>query len=415
MRDKLGIGIVGAGFMARFHLQAFVGVRNADIVGITSRTKERAESAAALARGLGIGDTKAYASVKDLVTAPGVDAVWIVAPNFTRLDTMREIAKYGKGKLIGVACEKPLGRNVREALEMLQLVESMEIPHGYLENQVFMPSVTRGKEIVWARGAGTTGRPYLARCAEEHSGPHEPWFWSGEQQGGGVLNDMMCHSIEAARFLVTEPGKPRDSVRPKTVSGEIATLKFSRKEYIERLKKDFGVDYARAPAEDFARASVTWEAEDGSPIVTECTTSWSFVGPGLRLSLEVMGPEYYMHGASLNNHLEVFFSRRVTGKVGEDLVEKQNAEQGLMPVVPDEANEYGYVAENRHMVEAFRKGERPSETFSDGVEVTCLLMAAYKSAEEGKRLTWPVTDLHEYVPAPARETYTSKDLFLGAK
>ena len=59
MRNRLGIGIVGAGFMARFHLQSFVGVRNADIVGITSRTREKAESAAALARGLGLGDTKA--------------------------------------------------------------------------------------------------------------------------------------------------------------------------------------------------------------------------------------------------------------------------------------------------------------------------------------------------------------------
>ncbi len=50
--------------------------------------------------------------------------------------------------------------------------------------------------------------PILARAAEEHSGPHMPWFWEGELQGGGVLNDMMCHSVEVARYLLTPPGQP---------------------------------------------------------------------------------------------------------------------------------------------------------------------------------------------------------------
>ena len=43
----------------------------------------------------------------------------------------------------------------------------------------------------------------VARAAEEHSGPHNAWFWQGEKQGGGVLNDMMCHSVEVVRYLLT--------------------------------------------------------------------------------------------------------------------------------------------------------------------------------------------------------------------
>ena len=46
------------------------------------------------------------------------------------------------------------------------------------------------------------------------------------------------------------------------------------------------------------------------------------------------------------------------GAAGEDLVEKQNAEAGLMPVVVDETAEYGYTAENRHMARAFLRGSR---------------------------------------------------------
>src|SRR3989441_5977547 len=65
-----------------------------------------------------------------------------------------------------------------------------------------------------SRGASLTGRPYLARAAEEHSGPHMPWFWQGKLQGGGVLNDMMCHSALVVRYLLTRPGAASSTVRP---------------------------------------------------------------------------------------------------------------------------------------------------------------------------------------------------------
>ena len=413
MGERLGVGIIGAGFVGRFHIRSWLAVRHADILGVCSRTLETAESAAALARELGVGDAKAYDSVTAMVQDPNIDAVWICAPNHVRLQVMEEIAAAGKGHLKGVACEKPLGRNVPEAKRMLELVQDMGVLHGYLENQLFMPPVVRGKDVLWRRGASTAGRPYLARSAEEHSGPHSPWFWRGRDQGGGVLNDMMCHSPEAARFLLQDPDKPRASMTPKTVSCDIATLKWARDAYIQKLKDEMGVDYSSEPSEDFARATVTWEDEDGNPLITEATTSWSYVGPGLRLTLEVMGPEYSLQGNSLNNHLQAFFSRDVAGDTGEDLIEKQSAEQGLMPVVTDEEAEYGYTGENRHMVDCFLRGEMPSETFEDGVEVTRLLMACYMAAERGERLQFPPEGLDDYVPEPARGAWDPKNALKG--
>ena len=103
---------------------------------------------------------------------------------------------------------------------------------------MFAPAVERGKAVVWARGAALAGRPYLARAAEEHGGPHTPWFWRGDLQGGGVLNDMMCHSLEVGRYLLTEPGAPRSSIRPIEVSAQIATLKWSRPEYASAAAGD---------------------------------------------------------------------------------------------------------------------------------------------------------------------------------
>ena len=262
----------------------------------------------------------------------------------------------------------------------------------------------RGKAIIWRRAVPATGRPYLARAAEEHSGPHEPWFWQGDRQGGGVLLDMMCHSIEAARFLLTEPGAPRNSLRLKTATGSVANLKWTRRHYSDELKARMGdeVDYATRPSEDFARGMLTFEDPDGNEAVVEATTSWAYVGPGLRIQLELLGPEYSMEFNSLGTGLKVFMSRAVQGAAGEDLVEKQNAEQGLMPVLEDEAGIYGYVDENRHMVECFRTGRTPVETFHDGVAVTEILMALYKSAELGRTLVMAEEELEDYVPVVAR-------------
>jgi predicted dehydrogenase len=408
--QRLGIGIVGAGFVARFHIQSMVGVRDADVTAITSPTRAHAEEAAALAASLGVGQPKVHGRVADLVADPDVDAVWICAPNDLRVPVVEEIVaavRAGRGRLVGVACEKPLARTVAEGRRMLAAVQATPLLHGYLENQVFAPGVARGKEIIWRRAVPIAGRPYLARAAEEHSGPHMPWFWSGQRQGGGVLNDMLCHSYEAGRFLLTAPDERRDALTVREVSAQIASLKWTRPEYADLLKEMMGggVDYRAAPAEDFARAAITLTTPDGRPVLVEATTSWSFVGPGLRLRMELLGPEYSMQVDTLHSELSVFLSRRVTGAAGEDLVEKQNAEQGLMPVVADEAAAYGYVAENRHMVQAFLAGRMPAETWEDGLAVTEVLMACYLSAERGAAVRFPEPALERFVPAVALGTW----------
>ena len=402
----LGIGFVGSGFNARFHIQSFTGVRDGDVRGVWSPNLKNAEATAALARQLEVGDARAYRTIAEMVSDPAIDAIWLCGPNHARIQNIEEIVAAVKNgaKLKGIACEKPLARNVAEAKKVARLVASVGLNTGYLENQLFAPEVTRGKELVWARGAALTGRPYLARAAEEHSGPHMPWFWQGSLQGGGVLNDMMCHSVEVVRDLLTRPGEPRSSIRPVRISAHIASLKWSRPEYAKRLSAAMGkaVDYRKTPSEDFARATIEYESNDGQTMIGEVTTSWSFVGAGLRLSAELLGPEYSMSWNTLDSGLKLFFSREVKGKTGEDLVEKQNAEMGLMPVIAEEAAAYGYEAENRHFVRAFSRGEQGKLTFADGVEVIQILMAAYMSAEKGRTLDFPPRGLESFSPQVAQ-------------
>ena len=235
-----------------------------------------------------------------------------------------------------------------------------------------------------------------------------PWFWQGELQGGGVLNDMMCHSALVVRHLLTEAGRAASTRASRCASrAHRVASSGSRPEYAKQLEGAYGQGsrLREAPAEDFASITIEFETDDGHTVIGEATTSWSFVGAGLRLSAELLGPEYSMSWNTLDCGLKLFFSREVQGKAGEDLVEKQNAEMGLMPVVPDEAAAYGYESEDRHFVRAFlgkeeaaahvRRRARGGEDADDGVQ----------SAEQGKTLAFPPRGLDDFVPAVARGTW----------
>ena len=109
---------------------------------------------------------------------------------------------------------------------------------------------------------------------------------------------------------------------------------------------------------------------------------------------------------TLDSGLKLFFSREVKGKQGEDLVEKQNAETGQMPVVASEAAAYGYEAEDRHFVRVFQGKEKAKLTFDDGLEVVKILMSAYASAEQGKTLAFPPKGIEKFVPKVAKGEWT---------
>ena len=401
MLDKLGVGFIGSGFVARFHALSWTGIRNAEIAAIYNVREGSARQLSKFAESLGVGKPKVYTDLREMLSDPSVNAVWIVNPNFMRLEVVRVIAEevsQGRTNIVGVCCEKPLARTVDEAEEMVKLIDKTGLLHGYLEDQVFAPSVTRAREAIWKYGAKYSGRPYLARAAEEHGGPHSAWFWNPQLSGGGVLLDMTCHSLEASRYLLMNPEKPRESLKPLTVQSTIASLKWTKEPYLSRIKRDFGVDYGRTPAEDYALTLVVYEDEDGSLVLSEARTSWSFVGPGLRLTFEVLGPEYSVTINSLQQELSVFFSRNVKIPPTEEFVEKQAAEQGLMPMIPNEAVTYGYQDENRYMVECFLRGVQPEENWRDGFLVTQLMMAAYMSAEKGKRIRFNPEALRGYKP-----------------
>src|ERR1700755_3367667 len=106
---RLGVGFVGSGFNARFHMQAFRAVRDADVRGVWSPNRKNAASAAQYARELDIGEAAPAQTISDLVADPNIDAIWLTGPNHARIENVEEIVhavESGKGTLRGIACEK---------------------------------------------------------------------------------------------------------------------------------------------------------------------------------------------------------------------------------------------------------------------------------------------------------------------
>ncbi|MBI1860366.1 MAG: Gfo/Idh/MocA family oxidoreductase [Deltaproteobacteria bacterium] len=385
-KRTLRVGFVGSGFIAQFHAQAMLQVRDVELSGIVESRGARRLSG--WAQDQGLGPATLYKTVSEL--AKNVDIVAIYSPNHTRLDVMDELAlarRSGAG-VTGVICDKPLGRNMREAKAMVQAAKDAGLKTAYFENQIHMKAV-QSQRAQLAPQIRQMGPLSLVRSAEEHGGPHQAWFWDPTRQGGGVLSDMGCHSIAVAWYMLTPPTEKLTFLVPQSVTCDVGLLKWGRKSAREALLEKFGVDYSKTPAEDFATGTITFKNPDTNQLVkAQFTDSWMFEKQGLRIFMDGMGPGYAFEINTLNSPLTLFVGDEAGGAVANSDValEKATASRGLMNVHYNEADLYGYVDENLNAFQQFRRGQDGLLSFSYGLEVTRLVMAAYLSAERRKTI-----------------------------
>ncbi len=406
MPKPLKLGLVGAGFVARFHCIGLKQVRRVEVVGITAL--KGAEALAHSAREWGLGEPVVYPSITEM--AKNVDVVAFFAPNFVRVAMMEELAAAIKAGAVlkGVICEKPLGRTVAEARRLVDLAGSAGLPTAYFENQIFMKPI-RAALAQLEPVQRAMGPLSLTRSSEEHGGPHEGWFWDPTKQGGGVLNDMGCHSIAVGWYTLTPRGRGITFLQPQSVTAEVALLKWGQPHWKAKLLKDRGVDYSRVPAEDFATGMITYKnPESGQMVKAQFTNSWMFDKQGLRLFMDGMGPGYAFEVNTLVSPLNIFIGDAAAEAIkdAETALEKATATRGLLAVQPNEADLYGYTDENEDALAAFSQGKDGQLPWSYGLEITRLVIASYMAAETRKTvdLTDPATvkALETYVPLIAQ-------------
>ena len=400
--ETLRLGFIGAGFIAKYQALAMKSVRGVDLVGVYAL--KGADELAAYAAENELGDCKVYSSVAEL--CKHCDAVALFAPNYVRLELTEQIvaAVQAGAELKGIICEKPLGRTVADAKQMVELARRMKLPTAYFENQIHMRSIKNALEQL-APQQKVMGPIALARSAEEHAGPHEPWFWDPIRQGGGVLSDMGCHSIAASWFVLTPVGKPATFLEPVSINAETSLLKWGQPKYRQELLDRMGVDYSKTPAEDFCTGIVTFRnPETGQIVKGQFTDSWMYDKQGLRLVMDGLGPGYAFEVNSLQSPLEVFIGDAAADAVSdaETALEKSTASRGLLTVQPNEVDLYGYVDEIADARKAFLTGKDAFLSWEYGLEITKLVQAGYMSAELGKTI-----DLTDPAVQKDLDSYTS--------
>jgi predicted dehydrogenase len=341
------LGFLGSGFVAEFYMQGLRDVPGAEVIVNYSRSEKRARE---FAEKWGIKEWTTQ--MKAVVDRDDVDLVVIALPNHLHRDAAIMAAEAKKN----VVCTKPLARYASEAKEMLDAVREAGVMHGYAETEVFSPAVVHARRMI---EQGSIGEVLMVRSREGHAGPHSPHFWDPDLTGGGALNDMGCHCIEAARYFIGKEVKPVECI----AWGDLL------------YHKD------KTTAED--NAVLLLRFEGGQMSVSE--TSWTARG-GLDLRNEIYGTD----GVIFTDVTRSTPMRAFTLKGSGYVVEKGEADVGWVFPCVDEAWVYGYHEEMHHFVECVERGLTPRETFEDGYIVNVILDAAYKSMRTKR---WEEIDL----------------------
>jgi myo-inositol 2-dehydrogenase/D-chiro-inositol 1-dehydrogenase len=345
VRD-VGIGLVGSGFIAEAHAEAFNHVPEATVRGVASPTPGKAQRFAE-ARGI----PRHHTDYRALIEQPDVDVICIGAPNDLHRDITVAAASAGKH----VICEKPLARTLAEADEMLAACERAGTLLMYAEELCFAPKYVRAKELA---DEGALGTVHVVRQGEQHFGPHADWFWDPDRAGGGVLMDMGCHGIEFARWVYGKA--PAESA-----TAELGTF----------------VHGDRTTAEDHAVAVVRFSGNRLGVV----ETSWAKPG-GMDDRAELTGSEGVTYVDILRGSSLMTYSERGYGYA----VEKAPSTSGWTFTMFEEIWNYGFPQEMRHFVDCVLTGSQPDETGADGRAVLEIIYAMYLAAGGAGRVTLPL-------------------------
>jgi len=192
--SKTRVALIGCGAIGKTHARAFAAHNElCEIVACVDRIPATAD---ALASQYGCA---AYYDSQAMLEEIRPDAVTIGTPTNTHLPLLREIAAQG----CAVLCEKPLARNIQEAREMVELVESNHLIFMNAFCHRFHGPLNQARALVQD---GTLGKLicFDNRWAVYVETITKQWHSNKEAGGGGVITEEAVHSFDIFRYLVGE-------------------------------------------------------------------------------------------------------------------------------------------------------------------------------------------------------------------
>ena len=182
--SKLRVAIIGAGSIAKRHINALQANPQAEIACICDRNEARVQ---VMAGEFGLANY--CTDYMDILRDESVDAVSILTPTFTHKDIVLAALNHGKH----VLCEKPPALNVQEVQECVDAAARSGKLLMYAFVRRFNKVVTFLKDYI---ATGAMGDIYYAEVARmERCNKLAGWFVNKDCAGGGKLMDACVHQI----------------------------------------------------------------------------------------------------------------------------------------------------------------------------------------------------------------------------
>jgi predicted dehydrogenase len=340
--DKVKVGVIGSGFIAQHHCNAYAQLPDTEIVGISSVLEDEARG---LMEKYNIQEGP-FADYHDLL-ALDLDAASLCVPNFLHQEIAVAALESGKHIMI----EKPLARNVAEGEAILTAATNAGKQIFYCENNIYAPAFNKVKELITQ---GALGQIYMGRGKEQHSGPHSQWFYKQDPSGGGALIDLGIHDVACLLWFLDDTV---DKVFCQTTTTQPDRGKFGTCEVDDNA---VGILYFH----------------NGAMVTIE--ESWTAPG-GYDMRFELYGTDGQLSVSPTRNDQIVVYTSKGFGYA----VEKAETTTGWTFPVPGEDYFFGYVQEMRHFVNCIKSGEDPITGGKLGLEALKVVETMYKSAQSG--------------------------------
>lgn len=141
------------------------------------------------------GAARAYGSYEALVQDPDVDVVYVGTINTLHLPNAKLALEAGKH----VLCEKPLGVNLAQTKELVDLARSKGLFLMEAFWTRFFPATRKAMEVI---NSGVIGAPTYVQADFGFKGPEDPAhrLWDPAMAGGALL-DIGCYMVQAGTWV----------------------------------------------------------------------------------------------------------------------------------------------------------------------------------------------------------------------
>ncbi len=201
-KKTLNVGMIGYGFMARTHSNAYRKVGN--FFELEYQPVLKTVCGLVEAEAQAFAEKWGYESYttdwRKVVADKDIDIIEICVPNNRHAEIAIAAAQAGKI----VICEKPLALNSEEALRMTEAVEAAGVPNLVSFNYRRIPAVTLAKQLI---DEGRLGKIFHYRAnflqdwtisADVPQGGMATWRLDAKAAGSGVTGDLLAHCIDLA-------------------------------------------------------------------------------------------------------------------------------------------------------------------------------------------------------------------------